>query len=154
MNQLVFQRAPETFHGGIVIAVPFSAHGGFHVKPRKELPIISSTVLTPSVGMMDQPLGRPLDCHSLAQGLAHKLRDNSRPQGITHDLAVEEVLVGGTVESSFIGRDVGNIAHPRFVLLIEEVVRHRERVIRIRGSLELLYLFAPYAEFLPYPFDP
>jgi hypothetical protein len=50
-------------------------------------------------------------CHT--KRFNDKVFGNSLPQqGIAHDLAVKEVLMGGTVEPSFIGRNIGEIADP------------------------------------------
>src|SRR3989442_7437237 len=57
IDQFQFEGGPEAFHGGIVIAVAFAAHGGNQAGPAEGLAIIATGVLDTAVGM-EQQLGR------------------------------------------------------------------------------------------------
>jgi hypothetical protein len=69
---------------------------------------------------------------------------NCRPQGVSDNLAIEEVLVGGAVEPALFRGNVGQIADPDLVqrlcpeLLFQEILCDRERMLRIRRGFELL----------------
>ena len=63
IDKLILQCAPEALHGGVVITVPFSAHGDLHMKLMKEGLIVLGTILLSPVGMMDKSRSRFLPCH-------------------------------------------------------------------------------------------
>ena len=50
MDKLTLQRAPEALHGGIVIAVAFSAHRGLHTELIKQFLVVTGY----STGFRDQ----------------------------------------------------------------------------------------------------
>ena len=54
MDEFSFQRAPESFHGRIVIAIALAAHtaDGFSRVQQSSVPIAG--VLKPAIGMMQQ----------------------------------------------------------------------------------------------------
>lgn len=67
------------------------------------------------------------------------------------------------IKPAFFSVDVGDVRCPYLVrrgnreLLVEKIIRHRERMARIDGSLEFPFLDAPDAQlpaYLPYPADP
>ena len=49
VNEFGFEAAPATFHGGVVPAIAFSAHGGLHAELLQELLVGSCAVLAASV---------------------------------------------------------------------------------------------------------
>jgi hypothetical protein len=52
--QFILQASPEALHWRIVVAVSPARHGCPHTELLDQLLISMSTVLTPTVGMMDQ----------------------------------------------------------------------------------------------------
>ena len=74
-------------------------------------------------------------------------------EGVTHQLAVEQVFDAGKVKPTLVRGDVGDVRHPRLVggrdgkLAIQQVWRHRQVVLRIRGRLEFPLLSATQTEF-------
>ena len=54
MNEFVFQHTPKTLNGRVVIAVPTAAHRCPHFELVKEFSVARGTVLTATVGMMNQ----------------------------------------------------------------------------------------------------
>ncbi len=80
-------------------------------------------------------MGRASGLHCPEERLYEELRGHPRSQGVADNLAVEEILMGGTVEPAFIGGHVAQIAHPDLVgrrclkLPIEQVLRHGESMV-------------------------
>lgn len=109
--------------------------------------------------MVDQPFSRTLRSHCAKQCPQHQFLRHSGIQGVADQLAIEQILDAGKVEPAVVGGDVGYVAHPGFVwgrhseLPIQQVRRHRQRVIGIRGRLEFPLLLAAKAEFLANPSD-
>ena len=95
---------------------------------------------------MDQPFPRPLRSNGPEERLHPQVLRHARLHGIAHQFAVEEILDAGKVEPAFIGGDLGEVRHPGFVwsrngeLPIQQVWRHRQGMIRIRGRLEFPFL--------------
>ena len=54
MDQLAFERAPEAFHQGVVMAVAATAHARNNARQRQSLPITFRGVLDAAIGMMHQ----------------------------------------------------------------------------------------------------
>ncbi len=54
MHQLILQRPPETLHRRIVIAVALPTHGRGHAELPQLRLIVLSTILGPTVGVVDQ----------------------------------------------------------------------------------------------------
>src|ERR1017187_10203787 len=54
IDQFLFERAPEGFHGGIVIAAGFATHGGEGLALRQSVAEVSAGVLAAAVGVEDQ----------------------------------------------------------------------------------------------------
>src|SRR3954453_5659525 len=65
VDQFLFERAPEGFHGGVVIAASFAAHRGEGFCVGQGTAKISAGVLAATVGVEDQFWRR------LAMGLSH-----------------------------------------------------------------------------------
>ena len=53
MHQFVLQRAPKTFHRGIVVTVPPPTHGRGHAKLADLILIVVGTILRATIGAMD-----------------------------------------------------------------------------------------------------
>ena len=50
IDEVEFKGAPKAFHGGVVVAVAFAAHGSHHAARPQGLPIIAAGVLHPAIG--------------------------------------------------------------------------------------------------------
>jgi len=109
---------------------------------------------------MNETLRRTFCCYCPEERRAHKVFGNPRSQGIADNLTVEEVFMTSAVEPAFIGRDIGDVAHPDLVgcfclkPLVKTVVGNRVCVCGIRRGLELLDLFTAYTKLLSDPSDP
>ena len=58
VNGFYFEGAPEAFHGGVVVAVGFAAHGGDATGLGEGGPVVGAGVLDAAIGMAQQILGR------------------------------------------------------------------------------------------------
>ena len=56
INQFQFEGAPEAFHGGVVVAVAFAAHGGEQAGLAQGLAVSGAGVLDAPIGV-EQQLG-------------------------------------------------------------------------------------------------
>ena len=54
VDQFLFERAPEGFHGGVVIAASFATHGRQAPTLSQSLAISSAGILAAAVGVEDQ----------------------------------------------------------------------------------------------------
>ena len=54
IDEFVFKRAPERFHGGVIVAVAAAAHGGNEAVLVEDLAILRTGVLHATIGVMDQ----------------------------------------------------------------------------------------------------
>lgn len=157
INHLVFQAAPEALHRRVVVAVPLARHRCLHAELRDQFAIVVGAILAATVRVQNQPWRRPLSSNGPPQRLRRELLRHPRPKRIAHHLACEDVLDAGQIEPSFIGGDVGNVAHPGFVRarrgegLFQQVRRHREAMVRVCRGLELSLLFAAQAKLAPQP---
>ena len=115
VDEFVFEGAPEGFHGGIVVAVGFAAHGGDGLGALEGVAIVEAGVLHAAVGMEHQAGGR------LAMSLGHPPGGQDQwgvdmlAHGPTGQAAAVKVEDAGQVEPAFFGGDVGNVADPDLV---------------------------------------
>src|SRR5439155_14326320 len=54
VNELVFKRAPKSFHGGVVITIAFAAHAADSLSGTEQSAVSLSAVLEASVRVMQQ----------------------------------------------------------------------------------------------------
>ena len=101
VDEFLFERAPEAFHGGIIVAVAFSAHGEQDLVQGQSVTKVSAGVLAAPIGMEHQ-LG-----WGLALGLGHvpSREDQGRVEllghGPTDDSPTEAVHDAGQVPKDF-----------------------------------------------------
>jgi len=80
--------------------------------------------------------------------------------GITYDFSGKKILMAGKIQPAFPSGDVSDITQPDLVrrgcleLLIQQVLRHGQRMPRVRRGLELPFLPATQAEFPANPLEP
>ena len=56
IDQFEFKGAPEAFHGGVVVAIGFAAHGGEETRLVECLAVIGAGILDAAIGV-DQQIG-------------------------------------------------------------------------------------------------
>jgi len=149
-----FQRVEEAFGAGVVITVPLGAHTAEQRMPGQEPLVQSRAILAPPVGMDDDTLGHLSPPQSHLQRLADQVGGHPFGKRPADDQPGIEVDDHGQVEPPLFGPEIGDIAHPLLVggrgaeVLLQQVRRHRQIVLRIRGGLELLGRFGP--QILPF----
>jgi len=115
VDEFQFERAPEGFHGSVVITAGFAAHGGLGLSVGQGLAKIRAGVLAAAIGVKDE-LRRGLAmnlCH--VPGRQDELGIDVFIHGPTDDPAAEEVHDGGQIEPAFLGTDVGDVADPDLI---------------------------------------
>ena len=95
-NVFGLQRAPETFHGRVVVAVALAAHRGAYPEAVQQTPERTGAVLAAAVHMMQHAGRRPLGRHSAQQGLADQMLGHAPCHGVADDLPGVQIL--GTSE--------------------------------------------------------
>src|SRR5471030_198489 len=152
VHQLVFQAAPEALHGRVVVAVPPARHGWLHAELLHQFLIVVSAVLAATVGVVNQARRGAFVAHGLQQRRCRQCLRHALVHRVAHQLAGEYVLDAGQVKPALAGGHIGDVGHPGFVWprrrkgLIEQVVGHRQVVIRVRGGLEFALLLAAQGE--------
>ena len=146
-DQLGFQGCPETLYGGVVVAVPGSAHGGLHPETFEQPPILQGALLTALVRVMQKANGRVGGLYRPQQRLRHQVPAHAPSHGVADDFPGAQVLVPNQVQPTFIGGNIGHIAQPgpqrRLGLkpLLEQVLSHWQAVPG-RRDLEFTPLLA------------
>jgi hypothetical protein len=80
--------------------------------------------------------------------------------GIAYNFPRKKILMPGKIQPAFPGGDVSDIAQPDLVrrgcleFLIQQILRHRQRMPRVRRGLEPPFLPATQAKLPANPLDP
>ena len=148
VDQFVFQAAPEAFHGRVVIAISPARHRRLHAELRHQFLIVMGAVLAAKVGVVNQTRRRAFVAHGLPQRRCRQRLRHALVHRVAHQLAGEHVLDAVQVKPPLAGGHISDVGHSGFVRtgrckgLIEQVVGHRQVMIRVRGGLELALLLA------------
>lgn len=93
-----------------------------------------------------------IDSHGFPQRRCCQRLRHALVHCVAYQLTGEHVLDTGQVKPALAGRHIGDVGHPGFVRtgrckgLIEQVVGHRQVMVRVRGGLELALLLAAQGE--------
>ena len=141
MDPLILEAAEPTLRRSVIPAVSLTAHRTHHAVFPQEILENPSSVLAPTVRMMQKTLLRL----SSEPGHSQRIRDNvdghpwlDRP---THNLSIEEIDHDGQIEPALSGPEISDIRRPgliglgRLEIPIQEVRRYRHRMLRIRRRL-------------------
>ena len=115
INELQLERAPEGFHGGVVVAAGFAAHRRQGLGLRQRVAVIGTGVLAAAVGMKHQFWWRLAMSLSHVPGREDQLGVNVLLHGPADDPTAIEVHNASQVEPAFVGMDVGDVADPDLV---------------------------------------
>ena len=115
INQFQFESGPEAFHGGVVIAVAPTAHGGDQAGLNEGLTIIATGVLDAAIGMTEQLGRRAAMEQRQGQRVENQRRVDMFAHGPADDFAAVEVQDGRQVKPAFLGLDIGEVGHPELV---------------------------------------
>ena len=115
IDEFVFEGAPEGFHGGIVVAVAFAAHGGDGLRALEGIAIVVTGVLNAAVGMKHQARGRL----TMSQSHSPSGQDQFGVDVFAHSPAGEAAAVqvhdASQIEPAFLGCHVGDVPEPDLV---------------------------------------
>lgn len=98
--------------------------------------------------MVNQPRGRALGRVCLDERRGHELRRHAMPERVADEFTGVDILDTGQIQPALTGPDVGDVGHPGLVrtrgvkLLIEQVFRHWQVMVRVGGRFELAPLLA------------
>lgn len=131
MDQLALETAEEIFCHGVVVGIALAGHALPNSIGLKALPEGPRGVLDALVTVKNEPLGRftATDCQMEGfqrQGCVDALR-----KGIAHHFSGAQVLNDGQIEPALCGGNVGNIAHPGLIWLVERELSLQK--VRYRG---------------------
>ena len=159
VHQLIFQRAPDTLHRGVVIAVALPTHGRGQAKLPQLILIVLGTILRSAIGVVDQPRAWTLRPRRSHQGVTHQGRRHAGLHRIPDHLTRIQSFDPRQIQPPVRRRDIGDVGHPRLIRarhgerLRQEVVRHRQSMRRVRGEREPSHRCTAQAQFLPQPLD-
>src|SRR5580700_2548186 len=116
-----------------------------------------STVLAPTVRMMNQAFLRAFVAYSIPQSLRREPLRHALTHCISNQFTGKDVLNTGDVEPSLVGGTIGDVCHPDFIWprwrerLVQQVVGDRKVVIRIRRGFEFALLLTAQIELTAQP---
>ena len=115
VDQLEFEGAPEAFHGGVVVAVAPTTHGGDEAGGLECRPEVACRVLDAPVGVKDHARWR----RTMPDGHGQSAKDQAGVDGGAHGPTDKptavEVEHAGQVQPAFASLDVGNVPNPDLV---------------------------------------
>ena len=115
VDQLVLEGAPEGFHGGIIVAVTFAAHGSDGLGVLEGAAIVLTGVLNAPVGMKHQACGRLALTPGHAPGGQDQFGVDVFAHGPARQAPAVKVQNAGQIEPAFLGVDVSDVAEPDLV---------------------------------------
>lgn len=137
VHPLVFHAIEEALGGRIIPAVALAAHGTDHAISGELVLEGAAGILAAPIGVVHQARRRltPALCHG--QRLRHDVRRHPRRNRPTHDLPVKQIEHDGQVQPAFFRPEIGDIRCPDLIgfrrreIPLQQVVRHRQRVLRV-----------------------
>src|SRR5207248_11739975 len=115
IDQFVFEGAPERFHGGVVIAAGFAAHGGQRLALSQSVTEVRASVLAAAVGVENQRGNRLAMRQRHVPGPEDQWGVNVLVHGPADNTTAVAVHNAGQVEPAFLGVDVGDVTDPDLV---------------------------------------
>ncbi len=103
MRQLILQRAPETLHRRVVIAIALPTHEGNHAELPQGGLICLGTILRSAIGVMHEPPGWTRDVDGLPQGTLHPVRRHPGVHRMTNYLTGVAILHASQIPPPFHG---------------------------------------------------
>lgn len=154
VDEFVLECSPETLDGRVIIAIPTPTHRCQHAELGHQRAVFMRAVLAAAVGVLNQAWRRSTQGDGPEQGLHHQVPCHLLTHCVANDFAGIQVLQSGQVQPALISRDIRQVPSPHLVrrlggeLLLEQVRRHRQIVLRIGRRLELAFLLAAQSQFL------
>lgn len=116
--------------------------------------------LATPIRVMNQTCCRPLGVYGPQERLADQVLCHTLCHGITYDFSGKKILMAGKIQPTFTSGNVGYIRQPDLVrrrcleFLIQQILRHRQRMPGVSRDLELPLLPTTQAELPANPLDP
>jgi hypothetical protein len=115
MDQVAFEAAPKTFHGGVVVTVAAAAHAGNDSGREPSLPIVLTGVLDAPIGVMEQPRRWPAVGQRHVQG-GHRQRGGQRVAHRPADATARATVQNsGHIKPTFVRFHIRDVGHPHRV---------------------------------------
>jgi len=92
MHEFGFQRAPETLHRRVVIAVSFAAHRHAHSVASEQRLILMAAILAPAIRMVNQTHSKTACGDRLLQCTNNQIGRHPRTEAASDDLTREQVF--------------------------------------------------------------
>ncbi len=118
VQPLLLELASERFHRGVVIAVAFTAHAAYEFILIQYSLVFFTGILDTAIRMNEQPFLCASPTNGLVQGFYDKGLSHVLGHGKANDCPAAQIHNAGEVQPSFIGCDIGDIAHPFLVRLV------------------------------------
>ena len=115
--------------------------------------------LTPTIRVIYQPGSRASGRHSTYECLHGQILCHALPHGVTDQLAAVQVFQAGQIQSAFVGCQISDTSDPDPVgrgyleILVQQIRRNRQHMLRMHRGLELAFLSTTQAQFLANAFD-
>ncbi len=130
-----------------------------HAELPQLLLIVLGTILGPAVGVVDRAPGWAFGADGLHERTPHQVRRHPGAHRMPDHLTGVQILDAGEIQPAFRGRHVGDVGDPGLVRscrdkrLGQEILRHRQGMIRLRGRREPPNLCAAQPQLLAQPLD-
>lgn len=115
VDMLVLEYAPEAFHRGVVIAIPFPAHGCPYPEPVKQQGIFPGAILAAPIRVVNQTRCGSLGGYGPQEGLVDQILCHALSHGITYDFSGKKILMTGKVQPAFPCGNVSDVRQPDLV---------------------------------------
>jgi hypothetical protein len=109
LDQFGFERAPEGFPGGIVVAVAGGAPAQDDLPAMQQLLEGAAGILESSIRMVEEPGGGPAHPEGLAQGFFHQRTLQSITKGPADDFTAVEIHDCGQINPAALGLQIGDV---------------------------------------------
>lgn len=114
-KEFSFESAPEGLHGGIVVAIGFTAHAGEDAMGTQEGLVSGAGILNAAIGVVEQTRPGLAIAASLLEGVLDEGTFEAVLSRPANDLSAFKVHDGGQVKPAFAGGNVGDIGDPDLV---------------------------------------
>ena len=113
-NELAFQRGKETLGHGVVVRIPYRAHGGAHTHFLAAVAKCNAGVLAALVRVMNDVLGLAREQRHV-QCFNDQIRRHVHTERPTHHLTAEHISRHGKVYKTLPGRHIRHVCHPQLI---------------------------------------
>jgi hypothetical protein len=144
---LGLERAPERFHGRIIVAISRPAHASLKASLGDGAKVAFVDILAASIGVMKQARRRPAPLQGLMQGSQDQGDVKRRGACPADHPPTPQIHDRSQVYPAFLGSEIGDIGDPDLVgtsrggLLCQEVFRHGLAVVAVRRARPTRMLF-------------